>query len=270
MENKINWYPGHMKKATDRIIEVLPSIDLVIEVIDARCIKTSSNKDLISILKNKNIVRIALKKDLSDIDEKQHPDILFISTKNKNDRNVIINHLYKVFDEKIKKLRQKGLVNPQFTILVAGLPNVGKSTLINFLSKKNTLIVANKAGVTKKQVNKVINDNFLLVDNPGIFVKNILHKVDGYKLSLINSISKNVIPISEINNFYHSFMLEKYWSQYSKFFEISEKISYDKFVEFIGNKLNFKLRDNEIDIDKVDEYLFNIYCNAKVCRYHFE
>ncbi len=257
-----------MKKATDDVLKILPVVDLVVEVLDARCINSSSNTELRSLIKDKKIIKIALKSDLSDLSHKD--DILFISTKNKDDRKRIINHLYEQVDEKLKKLQSKGLKNPHFTILIVGLPNVGKSTLINFLSSKNTLIAQNKAGVTKKQVNRKINENFWLVDNPGIFVKNINDKTVGYKLSLINSINKNILPLYEINNFYHNFMQDKYWDKYANFFQLSKKISYDKFIEFIGEKLNFKIKNNEFDIDKINNYLFNIYSNSKICRYHFE
>lgn len=270
MENKINWYPGHMKKAADNVLKILPVVDMVIEIIDSRCIKSSSNDDLKNIIKNKKIIKIALKKDLCDIDEKKYNDILFISTKNKNDKKVVINYLNNQVKEKMDSLKRKGMLKPQFTILVVGLPNVGKSSFINFLSQKNTLLAQNKAGVTKKQVNRKINDNFWMVDNPGIFVKNIKDKNIGFKLALINSINKNILPIYEINCYFHSFMQEKYWDKYSNFFNIKEKISYDKLVELIGYQMNFKIKNDELDYDKINNYLFNIYSNAKICRYHFE
>lgn len=270
MENKINWYPGHMKKAADNILRILPVIDLVVEIIDARCIDSSSNEDLKKLIKNKKIIKIALKKDMSDIEEKNYKDILFISIKNKNDKKRVIEFLNYHVREKMDLLKKKGMLNPQFTILVVGLPNVGKSSFINFLCQKNTLITQNKAGVTKKQVNRKVNDNFWMVDNPGIFVKKINNKDMGFKLALINSINKDILPLYEINSYYHSFMQDTYWNKYANFFNIKEKISYDQFVELIGHQMNYKIKNNELDYDKINNYLFNLYSNAKICRYHFE
>ncbi len=257
-----------MKKATDQINQMMNSIDLIIEVVDARCIKASSNEELVSTFKNKPIIKIALKADLSDV--KEAKDIILVSTKNKSDKPRIIDCLNQQVADKVNKLKQKGLVNPTFSILVVGLPNVGKSSLINFLSPKSTLIAENRAGVTKKQAMRKINERFYLIDTPGIFVKKINEMQTGYQLALINTINKNILPLSSINEYYHDYMMNHYPKPYMQYFEINEPLSYQQLVETVGHKKSFKTKGNQLDIDKIEEYLFNIYTSNNICRYHFE
>ncbi len=264
----INWFPGHMKKATDEINKIINNIDLVIEVVDARCIEASSNDTLIATFNNKPIIKIALKADLSDI-KQTDTDTLLISTKNKADKNRVIERLNAAVIDKVERLQKKGLVNPSFSILVVGLPNVGKSSLINFLGTKSTLIAENRAGVTKKQSMRKINDRFYLIDTPGIFVKKINAMEVGYQLALINTINKTILPLTSINQYYHQYMMEHYAEKYMGFFKLKEKLAYPEFIEFIGQTMNFKTKGNTIDIDKVEDYLFNIYTSNNICRYHF-
>lgn len=257
-----------MKTATDNLIKTISYVDLIIEVLDARCIHSSSNIDLTKIIKNKQIIKVALKEDLSDL--KKSDDILFISTKDNRYKKILIDKLYSVMEDKINKQKLRGLVNPHFNIMVVGLPNVGKSSLINFLSTKRVLIAENRAGLTRTQATRKINDNFSLIDNPGIFCKNVLDVDIGYKLALINSINKNILPLHEINEYFHNFMVKKYWKKYSEYFNIYDQVSYSKFLELISIKMNYFCKNKELDLNKAEDYLFNLYSNAKICRYHFE
>lgn len=269
LDKNINWFPGHMKKATDHILKVMDRIDVVLEVVDARCIQASSNYELINIFKNKPIVKIALKADLCDLSPTSS-DVLLVSTKNKQDYHKILQALYEVVSPKMEKLKSKGLANPQFTVIVVGLPNIGKSSLINFLAPKKTLVAQNKAGVTKTQAMRKINNHFFLIDTPGIFVKKIDDINIGYQLALINTINKNILPLTSINQYYHNFMQQHYPQTYLSYFNLTEPLSYTDFVQVIAQDKNFKLKGNEWDIDKTEQYLFNIYVNAMICRYHFD
>lgn len=268
MNQSINWYPGHMKKATDQLVKIIDHIDLLIEVVDARCIHSSSNNELLNIFKNKPMIKVALKADLCDLSSVQNA--ILIDTKNSSYRKILIDHLYGIMQEKINSFKKKGLINPQFTIAVVGLPNIGKSTLINFLANKKTLVAQNKAGVTKKQTMRKINDNFYLIDTPGVFLKKIDNKELSYKLALINTINKNILPLSAINTFYHNFMIKNYWKQYAKYFDLKNKLTYNDFLNHIASIKNFKSMHNQLDINKCEDYLYNIYANGLICRYHFE
>ena len=139
-----------MKRATDEILKRISDVDFIIEVLDARGINLTSNDELKRKIKTKPIIQIALKNDLSDLKHNDE-EIVFFNIKNKETRDIIIHKLNSVFSNKINSLKNKGLTNPEFIGMVVGIPNVGKSSLINLLSKKISLKVENRSGVTKKQ-----------------------------------------------------------------------------------------------------------------------
>lgn len=269
--NKINWYPGHMKKATDNIIKKINEVDFVIEVLDARDINLTSNKEILNLVKNKPLIRIALKKDLSDI-YNVNDNVIIGSIKDCGFKNVVINNLNKFFEEKIKKLELKGLVKPNFIGMVIGIPNIGKSSLINFLAPKKNLMTANRAGVTKKQVTKKINDNYYLIDTPGVLVKNIESDIDGYKLSILNCIAKKVIPFNKVLEFHFNFLKDNYFEQLINYFN-DQSINFDTYESFklsLSNSKKFINDGNKIDENRLFEYLFNLFSQCKICKFHYK
>jgi ribosome biogenesis GTPase A len=183
---------------TLRDIQGVQNVDLIIEVVDARAINISSNPELTQGF-SKSKLKIALKSDLADLPS-LHPNgnVIIGSVKDRKFKTQIINALDVLLAHKIEKLKSKGLVNPQFYVMVVGLPNVGKSSLINFLGSSNKLLVENRPGVTRSRQLVKINHMYYLYDTPGVLIKKIENEIDGYKLSLIGSIKKEILPISEI------------------------------------------------------------------------
>jgi ribosome biogenesis GTPase A len=193
--NKINWFPGHMSKTVNKLKE-LKYIDLIVEIVDARALHISSNPEILKLFPNVLKTTIALKSDLSDV--AGFKEGLLCSIHDKNIIKKIIALFDHVLDNKIQSYKRKGLVNPQFYILVVGLPNVGKSTLINKLKGKRTLIAQNRPGVTRTEQLIKINERYLMYDTPGIMVKNIVKITDGYILSLLNVIKNDILPYETI------------------------------------------------------------------------
>lgn len=196
-EKKINWFIGHMKRTVDILESKKKNIDFVIEVVDARLPYGSSNFELLSVFENKPIIKIALKSDLVKKDHYQN-GFFYASIKNPADRKKIINHIDSCLKEKKDRLIKKGLRNPTFIGIVVGLPNIGKSSLINYLSNKKSLNVENRPGVTRKTENIKISESLFLIDTPGVFLKNVTDYQMGLSLALINCVKREVIDKKDL------------------------------------------------------------------------
>lgn len=191
-EKKINWFIGHMKKTVDVISDKKKNIDFVLEIVDSRLPYSSSNSELLSIFNNKPIVQIALKSDLIDF-KNQDKNLFYASVKNQKDKNKIINYIESKLENKKKSLIKKGLKNPIFIGMIVGLPNIGKSSLINFLYNKKILNVENRPGVTRKSENIKISDFLYLIDTPGVFFKDVKTYEMGLNLALINCVNRELV-----------------------------------------------------------------------------
>ncbi|ACI60359.1 ribosome biogenesis GTPase YlqF [Ureaplasma urealyticum] len=270
INKKINWFPGHMKKATDEILKNLKNVDFFIQLVDARCPITSSNNELIKQIASKPIINLANKADLSDWNTNFNNDFLLISTKKVNDKNLVIKHLYQLFEQKIKTYQKKGLVNPKFIGMIIGLPNIGKSSLINFLAPKKTLKVENRPGVTKTQSIRQINQHFYLIDTPGIFLKDIQKERDGFVLTLINCIKKEVLELEAIIRFAYEFYLKNYQKDLFIRYKINQVMNFEDFIDYICQLYNYKLVNNEFDYSRAYENLFNDFCNGLICKVNYD
>lgn len=231
----INWFPGHMKKGTDEIVKTSKYADLIIEVLDARALVSSDNSELLNVINNKPILKIGLKSDYCDL--KSYPeDIIVGSIKDYKFRNVIINKINSVLQNRIDHYRKKGLINPKFCILVLGLPNIGKSSLINFLKAKNTLIVKNMPGVTRNQSTVTINNTLSLIDTPGILVKNISDISTAYKLVLINCIRKEILTLEPVLEFGFNHFQKNHYQELLKYYGLTSVSDYHDFILQVCNK----------------------------------
>lgn len=265
----INWFPGHMKKGTDEIVKTSKYADLIIEVLDARALSSSDNSELLNVINNKPILKIGLKSDYCDL--KSYPnDMIVGSTKDYKFRNVIINKINAVLQNKIDHYRKKGLINPKFCILVLGLPNIGKSSLINFLKAKNTLIVKNMPGVTRNQSTVTINNTLSLIDTPGILVKNISDISTAYKLVLINCIRKEILTLEPVLEFGFQHFQKNHYSELLKYYGLTSVSDYHDFMLQVCNKNKWYLSNNQLDINRFETQVFNDFSQCKICKTHFD
>lgn len=266
----INWFPGHMKKGTDELIKISKQIDLIIEVLDARAIYSSSNDEITKIFNNKPIIKIALKSDYSTISNVANSNILIGNIKNKKFKYSIINHIYSVLNNKIEHLKNKGLVQPKFTILVVGLPNVGKSSLINFLKNKNILIAQNTPGITKKQHLVAINDNFNMIDTPGILFKHISKIETAYKLVLINCIKKEILTLEHVLKFGFNHYKKYHYRDLLNYYKLTDVNDYYDFVEKVCKSKYWFLQNFELDLKRFETNIFNDFSLGKICKTNFD
>ena len=214
----IQWYPGHMDKAKRNIREDLKLVDLVIEVIDARCPESSRNPDVDSFAKDKARILLINKADLADRREtKRFADYfasrgyytLEIDARNKGS----LKKLNPLIDEATKALVEKnlkrGIKTPVIRAMVLGVPNVGKSTFINSYVGKSMAKTGNKPGVTRGNQWINVNKKLQLLDTPGITWPKFEREIVGLNLALIGSINDQILNIDEL-----VFYLIKYLVRY--------------------------------------------------------
>lgn len=264
MENRrnstnINWYPGHMAKTKRQIGEILNLIDIVLEVIDARIPKSSKIIDIEEFTKNKPRILIMTKYDLCDKEETnkwiQYYERLGYKVIPLDLFNDSIKSLYQAIEVVMKDINQKrekkGMEKRKARLLVVGIPNVGKSTLINKLVGKKATMTGNKPGVTKNVSWIRINKDLELLDTPGILWPKFEEDVS-YNLAALTAIKEEILPIDAVciyllktlNQYYPSILKERYGIE-----EWNEDICV--VLERIGNKRGCLSRGGNVDYEKV-------------------
>ena len=260
-ENKINinWYPGHMAKTKREINEKLGLIDIVFEVIDARIPYTSKNKEIEAMTKNKPRILVMTKKDLCDLEitnkwvkyyENLGYNVILVDLIHDKNINNILNVTNKLAYEVNEKRRKKGLKPRRVRILILGIPNVGKSTLINKLVGKKATNVGNKPGITKSLEWIRINNDLELLDTPGILWPKLDGENTGLNLASMTAIKEEILN-KEIVAIYIINTLKKiYPTRLYERYKIEPKDDIVETLNDIGKHIG-AIKNGEIDYEKV-------------------
>lgn len=261
----INWYPGHMAKTKRQIKENLDLIDIVYEVIDARIPKSSKNRDVDSMIKNKPRILIMTKYDLCDENKTKKWKEYYESMGYKVVLVDLINNpnLQHVFEETTKLLKElnekrisKGLKERKARALILGIPNVGKSTLINRLVGKKATNVGNKPGITKNLEWIRINNQIELLDTPGILWPRLDDKTTALNLASMTAIKEEILDLEEVAIYIINTMLKLYPSQIKERYNLDienyneEENDIVEILDKIGKKIG-AFRNHETDYEKV-------------------
>lgn len=255
----INWYPGHMAKTKREIKEKIDLIDIVFEVVDARIPYSSKNKDIEEMTKGKPRAIIMTKIDLCDMDKtngwiKYYEDkgyiVVPMDLAHNPNTKVIFDKIKPLIDEINNKRISKGLKPRRARVLVMGVPNVGKSTLINRLVGKKSTNVGNRPGVTKSLEWIRINDKVELLDTPGILWPKLDDEVVAHNLASMTAIKEEVLDSEDIAIYIIQKMLKEYPDNIINRYNITEKEDIIIILDEIGKKIG-ALRNGETDYDRV-------------------
>ena len=249
----IHWYPGHIAKAEKKLKELVNLVDVVIEVLDARIPESSVYPDIKKLLGEKPRLIVLNKADLADetklknwIDfyKKQtgFPVIASCASKN-NDISIIVNKVIELAKPKIDKLVAKGLLPRPARVVVVGMPNVGKSSIINKLIKKGKTKVGAKAGVTRQQQWVRVNPKIDLLDTPGIIPLKQEDQFKAGKLAMVNSVSENAYENEEVARELLEILKTKYPQAVKDYYNIDEDFS----LEAIALSTNWIVKNSQPD-----------------------
>ena len=272
-ENKlnINYYPGHMAKTKRLIKEKESLIDVVYELIDSRIPNSSKIKEMDDILKNKPRILIMTKYDLCDKEETakwiEHYQakgftVMPLDLTKTNDYQKLINKTNELMQNTQEKRLAKGLKKKEIRVLVVGVPNVGKSTLINRLAGKKVVNVGNMPGVTKNLSWLKTNSNILLLDSPGILWPKFETPEIALNLAAVGTIPQDVLPLDKLNDYYPEILKTRY-----------NLDNIDDIVETyttIGRKIGAIISGGEIDYKRVSLTIINDVKNEYIKNITFD
>lgn len=280
---QFQWFPGHMTKALKEIQDKIKVIDVVLELVDSRAPLASENPELQKIIANKPRIRILTKKDLANskiTDEwKSYFESKGITTLcldlNSSNLNIINDLAKQLLQDKFINEQKKGLKPRAIRYLIAGIPNVGKSTLINRLCKKKATIAENRPGVTKSQQWIKINKEMELLDTPGVLWPNFEDKRIGVKLALIGTIKNTILPTDILFAELIKFLSENFPGLLSRHYEIEEIIVIDeqsiqKIIYSIGIKRGYLLVEGKVDENRVMSTVIKDFQNGNLGKISLE
>lgn len=277
----IQWYPGHMTKTKRMMQENISLVDIVIELLDARIPFSSKNPDIDELAKNKYRIVVLNKVDLADekktklwieyFEEKNFKVILVNSITGKGLKD-ITEVSKELMAEKIERLKQRGRIFVPTRAMIVGIPNVGKSTLINKFVGKSLAKTGDKPGVTRGKQWIKIKKDFELLDTPGILWPKFEDKNVGLKLAFTGAVNDDILDsytlalnfIDYLKDRYPNALNERYKIQYS------ENDKTEDILEKIGMSRSFKKKGNEIDLIRASDVLIDEFRAAMLGRITLE
>ena len=268
----IQWFPGHMSKARRQVQENIKHVDFVTILVDARLPLSSQNPMLTKIVGDKPKLLILNKSDLADSNrtkewrtyfEKQGIKTLAINSKEQSTVKLVTDAAKILMSEKIQRLRERGIQKENLRTMIIGIPNAGKSTLMNRLAGKKIAVVGNKPGVTKGQQWLKSNKDLEILDTPGILWPKFEDELVGLKLALTGAIKDQLLPMDEVTifglNYFKTYYPERLEERF-KGIDLEEEAP--EIIMEMTQKLGFRE-----DYDRFYNLFVKDVRDGKLCRY---
>lgn len=275
----IQWFPGHMTKTKRQIQSSLKLVDAVAEIIDARIPVSSRNPDLAKLVQNKPRVILLNKCDMAnqtatkmwiDYFKKQNLVAIPVDCKSGRGLDKFAPAVNTVMSHKIARLKEKGMVNPTIRIMIVGIPNVGKSSFINKMVKKNRAKVEDRPGVTRGNQWYTIAKNLEMLDTPGVLWPKFDDKTVGEHLAFIGAVKDQILDIELLAVRLLDFIKELKPADFITRFKLEnediENIDSYELLKMIGKKRGMLVSGGEIDTERAAIMLLDEFRSAKLGR----
>ena len=269
----IHWYPGHIAKAERQLKEKLNLVDVVIEVRDARIPLSSSYTNIEKLLGEKPRLLLLNKADLVDKEElkvwiKYLKDttkcpVIVTDAKGAKDLALVVKNAVDLAEPKFQTLMAKGLLRRAARAMVVGMPNVGKSSVINKLTKSSKTKIGAKAGVTRQQQWVRINPKLDLLDTPGIIPTKQENQLQAAKLAFVSSVSENAYMPEEVAQALLDLLADgKYKAQVCEFYKIDELT-----LHAIAQSRNWILKADTLDTERTAKYILKDFRDGRLGKF---
>lgn len=274
----INWYPGHMTKAKRDLSKHLKMIDIVLEVIDARAPLSSVNPDFSPMFQGKKLIMVLNKADMADpavtarfIEYFKNKGITAVSYSAKQpDRKKLMDCISKVAEGIRERYLSRGM---SYTVraLVCGIPNVGKSAVINTLYGSKKVTVANRPGVTRDLRWIRIGDYLELMDSPGLLWPKITNRQTGINIALLGSINEQILPEDDLALYIIDLLKKDHPGLLMERYRLSSlKETNVEILEDICSSRGMIIRGGEFDYERAESMLLEEFRNGKIGRFSLE
>ena len=267
------WYPGHMTKAKRAMQEDIKLIDVVIELVDARIPVSSKNPDIEQLAQNKSRILLLNKSDMADpavtekwirsYEEKGYLT-LAVNSKKKNELKKVNQLIQKACQEKIERDRRRGILNRPVRAMIAGIPNVGKSTFINSFAGKACTKTGNKPGVTKGKQWIRLNKQVELLDTPGILWPKFEDQTVGQHLAFIGSIKDEMIQSVDLALDLIEFLIPEYPGVLAEHYQVQEGSDSVEVLKELAENRGCIQKGNELNYDKAAFLLLDDFRNGRL------
>ena len=280
----IQWFPGHMAKTRRMMKEMLPQVDAVIEILDARIPVSSGNPELHKIVGNKPVLTLFSKSALADPAstarwkaryEKEGKHCLFIDSASGAGITSIPDEVRKLLAEKIERFESKGMIGRQLRVMIAGIPNVGKSSLINRLAGGKRAKVEDRPGVTRDKQWITTKYGLELLDTPGVLWPKFEDQTVGENLAVTGAIRDEILDAERMAVILCGRLRRKYPDLLSARYKLGDLSQYEDLIDYdlfelIGRKRGFLVSGGEVNTERTAVMLLDEFRGGKIGRITLE